>query len=104
MENLMFKIRRVANQFRRNGAFDLGIQCLDIKTVMCVGIKDFPERQQVLTLGGFIETDPQVIGVNDPEIDSRFAGPRSQPTCETRNVYRNGVKELRLNNFVADTR
>ena len=94
MEDLVFKVRRTANQLWRNGALHLGIQCLDIKTVMCVGIKDFPERQQVLTLGGFIKTDPQMIGINDPEIDSRFAGPRSEPTCQTRNVHRNSVKKV----------
>ena len=102
MENLVLKVRRVANQVRRDRALDLGIQSLDIKTMVRVGIKDLPERQQVFPLGGFIKTDAQVICINDPEIDPRFAGPRSEPTRETRDVHRNGVEKVRLNNLVAD--
>ena len=69
MEDLVFKVGRGSHEVRRNGTFHLAVQPVNIEAMMRVGIKDPPEGQQVLPLGGLIETDPEVIGIDYPKID-----------------------------------
>ena len=69
MEDFVFKVGRGSHKIRRDGAFHFAVQRVNIEAMMRVGIKDPPEGQQVLPLGGLIKTDPEVIGIDYPKID-----------------------------------
>ena len=45
---------------------------------MGVGIEYAPQGHQVAPLGGLIKGNAQVVGADNPQVDSGFAGPGSE--------------------------
>ena len=75
MKNLVSQIGGFSPKGRRNRAGYRAIERLDIQTMMGMGIEHAPQRYQVAPLGGLIKGDTQVVGADDPQVNSRFARP-----------------------------